>query len=234
MMLRLMFDNKQAYRGYDGLVPISLFDLSFQSLWHLTGTQIPQEVHIRIQKYSMEEVLQDAKWLDKIWAEKDVALHYFYRHQQFPSSAKSKRRGFCRLRVFDTRWHSLEGSLVSLGRLSIIPMCIPLILLFSIPIAWACLWLWIWYKLVLSHLLPSLWTGGGRARARPANGEARGHGSGGHHGNGGVTNQTGGSSVDDTDAYGDDGNSSDRGGETTPYFPTTPFATPMVPNNTAF
>jgi hypothetical protein len=58
-------------------------------------SQIPHEVNIRIQKYSMADVLQDAKWLNKVWAEKDVTLKYCSRHQQFSSSAKSKLHGFC-------------------------------------------------------------------------------------------------------------------------------------------
>jgi hypothetical protein len=44
----------QAYVGYDGLVPISIFDLSFSSLWLLTGYRMPKQVHVRIKRYSME------------------------------------------------------------------------------------------------------------------------------------------------------------------------------------
>jgi len=203
----VVYDVTIAYLGYDGLVPISLFDLSFSSLWRLTGSQMPQEVHIRIKKYSMEEVLQDASWLDKIWAEKDRLLRHFYRHQNFPSS---DRRGFCKLRVFDTRWHCLEGSLVSLVRLSLIPCCVPLLLLFSIPIAWILFWLWIWYKIILSTFFPNFLGGSG---INTSSGDSR---------RGANGNPDGRDSVD--------GGSSDRGGETTPYCPATPFATPMVPN----
>ena len=90
----------------------------------------------------MEEVLQDASWLDKQWVEKDRLLGHFSRHQQFPIDS----RGFCRHRVFDTREFQVENSVLSLMRLLIIPLFVPILLLLAIPIFWIVLWLWIFYK----------------------------------------------------------------------------------------
>ena len=196
----------KAYQGYDGLVPISLFDLSLPSLWRLTESQIPREVHVRIKRYSMEEVLQDANWLDKIWAEKDRLLGHFQRHQQFPIDS----RGFCKVRVFDTRWYSVENSLMGLVRLGWIPFTIPLLVLFSIPVAWSVFWLWAYYKLI-SAFFPNFFASDKDMDGR--NGTSRAH-----HG------------ADARDGSGnEDYGGGDRGGETTPFFPATPFASPMAP-----
>ena len=91
----------------------------------------------------MEEVLQDSSWLDKKWAEKDRLLNHFARHQSFPSDT----RGFRRPRIFETRFHSLENSLVSMGRLLILPCTVPVLVLLSIPIFWTLLWIWLAFKL---------------------------------------------------------------------------------------
>lgn len=130
--------NCQAYVGYDGSVPPSL-DLSLPTIWRILRKQYPTEVHIRIKRYSMEEVLQDPMWLDKQWAEKDKLLGHFIRHQAFPTD----NRGFCRHRVFDTRHHSIEGSALALVRLLLMPCAIPLLLLISIPLFWIVLWSWL-------------------------------------------------------------------------------------------
>ena len=38
--------------------------------------QVPREVHVRIKRFSMEEVMSDSHWLDSRWAEKDkVSRH---------------------------------------------------------------------------------------------------------------------------------------------------------------
>jgi Acyltransferase C-terminus len=95
----------------------------------------PTEIHVRIKRYSMEEVLQDASWLDKKWAEKDRLLNFFSTHQSFPTDG----RGFCRHRVFNTRTHSIESSCVALARLLAMPSAIPLLLFLSIPLFWTVL-----------------------------------------------------------------------------------------------
>lgn len=111
-------------------------------LWTTLRHKIPSEMHIRIKKYSMEEVLQDASWLDKQWAEKDRLLSHFSRHQSFPADS----RGFCRHREFDTRDYALESSILALLRLLIVPCTVPILVLLSIPIFWVVFWLWIVYK----------------------------------------------------------------------------------------
>lgn len=93
-------------------------------------------------RYSMEEVLQDASWLDKQWAEKDRLLDYFARHNTFPVD----RRGFCRLRVFESRMQSMETSIVSLVRLLLLPCAVPVLLFLSIPILWTTFWAWLFYR----------------------------------------------------------------------------------------
>lgn len=144
----------QAYVGYDGSVPPSR-DLSLPTIWRILRKQYPTEVHIRIKRYSMEEVLQDPMWLDKQWAEKDKLLGHFIRHQSFPTD----NRGFCRHRVFDTRNQSMEGSVLALVRLLLMPCTIPFLLLISIPLFWIVLWSWLAFKL-FKLVFPEQETGG--------------------------------------------------------------------------
>mmetsp|Transcript_10034 Transcript_10034/g.15863 ORF Transcript_10034/g.15863 Transcript_10034/m.15863 type:complete len:550 (-) Transcript_10034:107-1756(-) len=139
----VVYDLTMAYRGYDGSLPPK-FDVSLLSLWSLLRRKYPEEIHIRIKRYSMEEVLQDASWLDKKWAEKDRLLHHFSRHNAFPADS----RGFCRHRIFETRVHSVETSIVSLIRLLLLPCTVPVLLFLSIPILWTVLWAWIIYNCV--------------------------------------------------------------------------------------
>jgi hypothetical protein len=134
----VVYDVTMAYRGYDGSTRSA--EVSVSTLWSILRK--PREFHIRIKRYSMEEVLQDASWLDKQWVEKDRLLGHFSRHQQFPIDS----RGFCRHRVFDTREFQVENSVLSLMRLLIIPLFVPILLLLAIPIFWIVLWLWIFYK----------------------------------------------------------------------------------------
>lgn len=134
----VVYDVTMAYRGYDGSLPPKL-ELSLISLWTLLRRKYPEEVHIRIKRYSMEEVLQDASWLDKKWAEKDRLLNHFSRHSSFPAD----NRGFARHRVFDTKYYSVETSIVALLRLILLPCAVPVLLVLSIPILWTvfCAWL---------------------------------------------------------------------------------------------
>ena len=132
---------RKAYSGYDGSLPPK-FDLSFCSLWNLMRNSFPTEIHIRIKRYSMEEVLQDASWLDKKWAEKDRLLNFFSTHQSFPTDG----RGFCRHRVFNTRAHSIEASFIALARLMIMPWAIPFLIFLSIPLFWTVLWIYLIHR----------------------------------------------------------------------------------------
>ncbi|CAB9524259.1 Lysocardiolipin acyltransferase 1 [Seminavis robusta] len=137
----VVYDVTMAYSGYDGSLPPK-FDLSFQSLWTLMRHSFPTEIHIRIKRYSMEEVLQDASWLDKKWAEKDRLLSFFSTHQSFPTDG----RGFCRHRVFNSRTHSIESSVIALSRLLAMPWTIPFLLFCSIPLFWTVLWIYLIHR----------------------------------------------------------------------------------------
>mmetsp|Transcript_22752 Transcript_22752/g.37677 ORF Transcript_22752/g.37677 Transcript_22752/m.37677 type:complete len:589 (+) Transcript_22752:165-1931(+) len=139
----VVYDVTLAYRGYDGSFVSQRVggDVTLATLWNILRK--PREMHIRIKRYSMEEVLQDASWLDKQWAEKDRLLSHFSRHQQFPTDSRGY---FGKHRVFDTRQHAVENSVLALARLLIIPLFVPILLLLSIPIFWIVLWMWIFYK----------------------------------------------------------------------------------------
>jgi hypothetical protein len=134
----VVYDVTMAYRGYDGSLPPN-YPLSLISIWSLLRRNYPDEIHIRCKRYSMEEVLQDASWLDKKWAEKDRLLSHFSRHQAFPPDG----RGFCRHRIFETRSHSIESSVIALARLLLLPCAVPILLFFSIPILWTVFWAWL-------------------------------------------------------------------------------------------
>lgn len=138
----VIYDATIAYSGYRGRVPQQKGALSLFSLWNTLRRKYPEEIHIRIKRYSMEEVLQDASWLDKKWAEKDRMLQHFSRHRCFPSDS----RGFCRHQLFDTRYQSMEVSAMSFFRLALVPCVLPIILFLSIPIVWTTFMAWLLYK----------------------------------------------------------------------------------------
>lgn len=133
----------QAYTGYNGSLPHSIQPLSIPILFFdVLRKKFPKEIHIRIKRYSMEEVLHidNVNWLVKKWAEKDRLLTYFARHQQFPNDS----RGFYgRPRVFNTRFHSLESSVGSLIRLILVTSAVPVLVLVSVPLSWTVLWIWV-------------------------------------------------------------------------------------------
>lgn len=136
-----IYDVTMAYRGYDGRTPMAL-NLSWPSFWDIIRGQLPSEVHFRIKRYSLGEVLGDSQWMDKQWKEKDRLLTHFAKYQQFPV----EQRGYGRQqRSFHSRNH-VESSVMGIVRLGIIPFMIPLILLISIPLCWLVLWLWLAYR----------------------------------------------------------------------------------------
>jgi hypothetical protein len=108
------------------------------TLWDILRRKYPREVHLRLKRYSMEEVIQDSNWLCKTWAEKDRLLSHFTRHGQFPVDT----RGYSRHRVFDTRTFALETSIVSFVRLLLVPCAVPILLLLSVPLFWIVLTMW--------------------------------------------------------------------------------------------
>jgi hypothetical protein len=153
----------------------------------------------------MEEVLQDSNWLYKRWTEKDRLLSNFARYQKFPAD---ERGYYSRYRVYDTRTHNLEMSILSLCRLWILPFLVPVLALLSFPLFWTMLWIWMGHQL-LRWLFPDDY--------------APDH------------EQSSSSTVDDTSHHA--GGGSDNGGQTpgsantsTPFLPVTPFASPTVLN----
>ncbi len=191
----VVYDVTIAYRGYDGSLPPKL-DLSLISLWSLLRRKYPDEIHIRIKRYSMEEVLQDASWLDKKWAEKDRLLQYFSRHNSFPAD----ERGFARHRVFETKYHSVETSLVALLRLTLLPCAVPVLLFLSIPILWTVFWAWLVYT-AYKYVFPSQSTPQSNSGTTPVTNGDTGQTPIIHSGNPG-----------------------------TPFIPATPFASPLFSN----
>jgi len=160
----IVYDVTLAYKGYDGSLPPSL-QLSMASLWQLLRKRFPKEVHIRIKRYGMEEVIQDSSWLDKRWQEKDRLLSHFARHQAFPSDG----RGYCRFREFNTRSFSVESSLASLTRLLILPFSVPILALMSIPVFWTLLIVWLVNSAIRTLFsVASSVTGGDQASADAA------------------------------------------------------------------
>mmetsp|Transcript_19579 Transcript_19579/g.48753 ORF Transcript_19579/g.48753 Transcript_19579/m.48753 type:complete len:507 (-) Transcript_19579:65-1585(-) len=138
----VIYDATVAYSGYKGRVPLQKGTMSLVSLWQTLRRRYPEEIHVRIKRYSMEEVLQDASWLDKKWAEKDRLLQHFSRHRCFPLDS----RGFCRHQMFETRYQSMEVSAMSFLRLALIPCVLPILIFLSIPIVWTTFCAWIMYK----------------------------------------------------------------------------------------
>jgi hypothetical protein len=138
----VVYDVTMAYNGYDGSLPISN-KLSLFTLWDLLRRKFPKEVHIRVKRYSMEEVLHDSSWLDKKWAEKDRLLSHFARHQSFPMDS----RGYCRYKTFQTRQLSIENSLVALIKLVLLPCSVPVLFLLSMPFMWSFFWIWLVHKI---------------------------------------------------------------------------------------
>lgn len=117
----VIYDITMAPEGYNGEVPVkeTMSWLSFMSLM----TE-PFEVHVRIKRYSMGEVLGNAHWLDDRWVEKERLLSFFMLNGGFPR----EKRGFTTRRVLDTRAHMsrFEGGALALVRLSLVPLALPL------------------------------------------------------------------------------------------------------------
>ena len=204
----VVYDVTLAYRGYSGEIPSTLN----AGMWlKVIRGEIPSEIHIRIKRYSMEEVLQDSTWLDKKWREKDRLLTHFVRHQQFPSWSSDQpqhtktNRGSSKHWVLDTRGHCVENSVIAILRLALIPFAIPVILFLMIPILWCVVWIWIAHKsflLLFPDGISSLWEGPSHASSVSDKNTNSISCDNGHH----------------------SGSDSAVG---TPFFPATPFASPV-------
>jgi len=198
IFLFIFSSSVQANVGYDGSLPPSV-KLSSISLWNILRRKFPREIHVRIKRYSMEEVLQDASWLDKKWAEKDRLLSHFARHNCFPADG----RGYCRYRVFNSRQFNLESSFVSLVQLLIMPSAVPVLLLLSIPVFWILFWIWLAvqaFQFLLADPETARRSSSGGGNGAPGDGE---------EGN-------------------DEGQTPGSNSAGTPYLPATPFASPSV------
>jgi len=199
----VVYDVTMAYRGYN--VQSSFTRNSwFNALLQLIRGETPNEIHLRIKRFSMGEVLSNTNWLDKEWMEKDRLLDHFERHGVFPVH----NRGFCRHMVLDTKSHNVETSLSALMRLALIPFSIPILLFLAIPLLFSLGWIWIAHQ---SFML--LFPGGFSdllGRGSGMNGKDGKH----HDGNRGG-NVSRGSSYCGTDSS-----------VGTPFFPATPFASP--------
>lgn len=142
----VVYDVTLAYEGYNGSLHPSEH-LSLTTLWTILRRKTPTDMYVRVKRHSLEEVLQDASWLDKKWQEKDRLLSHFARHGYFPQGAhagsSSARSRSSQYRHFDTWSHSIEGSLVAMSRLLILPCLVPILCLLSIPIFWALVFIWL-------------------------------------------------------------------------------------------
>ena len=133
-----VYDVTISYIGYDGKATV--MDYTPWALFEKLLTHRIPEVHIRIKRENMDDVLHDSQWLDKTWTEKDRLLEHFYRHQCFPRCTSAK------CRIFDTKFQGIENSIVGLFRLILIPCFVPILILISIPLMWTIGWLWFAYK----------------------------------------------------------------------------------------
>jgi len=216
----VVYDITMAYSGYDGGCRPFSCDVGLGTIMKLITGDVPSEVHIRIKRYSMEEVLSDASWLDKQWAEKDRLLGKFVRSGNFANV--DNHRGFCRYRVLDTRGYSVESSITALLRLGLIPFAIPVILFLFVPILWGVAWVWIAHRSFL------LFFPGGFSEligASHIGGDRYGYG----YGYGGYGYGRGANVMSKEEVGGNRDDSSNGGTDSaagTPFFPATPFASP--------
>ena len=187
-----------AYRGYDGGQTPFSSNISFETLMKVIHGEIPNEVFVHIKRFSMGEVLSDNNWLDKRWIEKDRLLEHFARHGSFPVD----NRGFSRHVVMDTKGLCVESSLMSLMKLGMVFFCIPVILFLTVPLLCGIGWVWLAFK-SFEMLFPG---GFGRVFASWGDGALSRDGK-----------VDGGGSV----------NSGSDSAVGTPFFPATPFASPL-------
>ena len=215
----VIYDVTIAYRGYRGSQHQKADHLSLLSIWNTLRRLYPEEIHVRIKRYSMEEVLQDASWLDKKWAEKDRILQYFSRHDNFPTD----NRGFRRHQVFDTRYHSMETSIASFLRLIALPCVLPVLIFLSIPIVWTTFVAWIMFKGY--QYVYEYDNNNHQKKSGNQHHQNRNHRQ--HHHNHQLSSSSSSSNIHD-DHNATPGSSSSNAG--TPFIPATPFASPQSSN----
>jgi hypothetical protein len=197
----VVYDITMAYKGYDGGQTPFSSNISFETLMKVINGKIPSEVFVHIKRFSMGEVLSDNNWLDKRWMEKDRLLEHFARHGSFPVD----NRGFSKHVMMDTKGLCVESSLTSLVKLSMVFFCIPVIVFLMFPILCGIGWIWLAFK-SFEMLFPG---GFGRVFASWNDGAmSRDDGKGGGGGEGSV-------------------NSGSDSAVGTPFFPVTPFASPL-------
>jgi hypothetical protein len=147
----VIYDCCIAFKGYDGETFVHQ-NMSFHSLFRMIENKIPNEVHIRIKRYSMEEVMGNSSWLDQKWAEKENLLKHFVRQGYFPVD---RRGGYSYYVPMHTKWFHTENSVAASCRLFFITFISPLILFFTIPVlvGVGCFWL---LRQIVSALFPEL------------------------------------------------------------------------------
>lgn len=95
--------------------------------------QVPRAVHVRMKRFSMEEVTGEPQWLDHRWALKDKQMLHFKHHHQFPSDG----RGFAQHHTFDSTEYRREASALALVTLCGIVVALPMICaLLIVPMFW--------------------------------------------------------------------------------------------------
>lgn len=147
----VIYDCCIAFKGYDGQTFVHQ-NMSIFSLFRMIQNKIPNEVHIRIKRYSMEEVMGNSLWLDRKWAEKETLLKHFVRQGYFPVD---RRGGYSYYAPMHTKWFHTENSIAASCKLIFITLISPLILLFTIPVLLGVGCFWLLRQLVLA-LFPEL------------------------------------------------------------------------------
>ena len=59
-------------KGYKGKMARIQEKSSATKLWNMIRGRSPEEVHVQIKRYSLDEVLRDSAWLDKVGLEKGI------------------------------------------------------------------------------------------------------------------------------------------------------------------
>ena len=80
-----VYDMTIAFPGYSGQAPSAVDSSLLDTFLRFCNGEGPRDVHVRLKRYPLEEVLADPHWLDNRWAEKDRVLTYFGRMEEFPA-----------------------------------------------------------------------------------------------------------------------------------------------------
>mgnify|MGYP000586492720 CR=1 FL=1 len=67
-----VYDLTIVEKGYKGKMARIQEKSSATKLWNMIRGRSPEEVHVQIKRYSLDEVLRDSAWLDKVGLEKGI------------------------------------------------------------------------------------------------------------------------------------------------------------------